>query len=105
MDCTGLSRIPGFVDVHCHGAVGVDVNEADDRWLLAIAEFLARDGVTAWMPTLVPDSDENYRRVIEAVDELMESQAEMPIAQAVGIHYEGVFANEKMCGALRPEVF
>ena len=29
----------------------------------------------------------------------------MPIAQIVGVHYEGVFANEKMCGALRPEYF
>jgi N-acetylglucosamine-6-phosphate deacetylase len=29
----------------------------------------------------------------------------MPIAQVVGVHYEGVFANEKMCGALRPQFF
>jgi N-acetylglucosamine-6-phosphate deacetylase len=35
----------------------------------------------------------------------MEIQSEMPIAQAVGVLYEGVFANEKMCGALRPEFF
>jgi N-acetylglucosamine-6-phosphate deacetylase len=35
----------------------------------------------------------------------MEVQQAMPIAQAVGVHYEGVFANEQMCGALRPEYF
>ena len=28
-----------------------------------------------------------------------------PVAQAVGVHYEGVFASEQMCGALRPEFF
>src|SRR5690606_18675713 len=28
-----------------------------------------------------------------------------PVAQAVGVHYEGVFANEAMCGALRPQYF
>jgi len=61
--------------------------------------------VTAWVPTLVPDSDENYARVIGEIDRLMEIQDEMPIAQAVGVHYEGVFANEKMCGALRPQFF
>jgi N-acetylglucosamine-6-phosphate deacetylase len=57
------------------------------------------------MPTLVPDSDENYERTILTIDHLMEIQVEEPVAQAVGVHYEGVFANEKMCGALRPEYF
>ena len=97
--------VPGFIDVHNHGAVGVDVNEADVNGLFEIAAFLASRGVTAWMPTLVPDSDENYRRVIDAIDELMEVQVGKAVAQAVGVHYEGVFASEKMCGALRPEYF
>ena len=100
-----LTLVPGFIDVHNHGAVGVDVNEANVDGLVAVAEFLARNGVTAWMPTLVPDSDENYARVIGEIDHLMEIQSAMPIAQVVGVHYEGVFANEKMCGALRPEYF
>lgn len=102
---SGLRLAAGYIDVHNHGAVGIDVNEADTDGLIEIAAFLARHGVTAWLPTLVPDSDENYRRVIEAIDRLMAIQSDMPIAQAVGVHYEGVFANEKMCGALRPEFF
>lgn len=101
----GVTLFPGFIDVHNHGAVGIDVNEADVEGLLKIAAFLASRGVTAWLPTLVPDSDENYRRVINAIDELMIVQERKPVAQAVGVHYEGVFANEKMCGALRPEYF
>ncbi|MGQ0541904.1 MAG: N-acetylglucosamine-6-phosphate deacetylase [Blastocatellia bacterium] len=105
VDCSGLSLFPGFIDLHNHGAVGVDVNAADTDGLIEIAAFLARNGVTAWLPTLVPDSDENYLRVIQAIDRLMEVQIDLPIAQAVGVHYEGVFANEKMCGALRPEYF
>ena len=104
-DLTNLAVFPGFIDVHNHGAVGVDVNEADADGLFEIATFLAKNGVTAWVPTLVPDSDENYRKAIDAIDELMEIQVDQPIAQAVGVHYEGVFANEKMCGALRPEFF
>lgn len=105
---------PGFFDVHCHGAVGVDVNEADVDGLVKISRYLASQGVTAWLPTLVPDSDENYKKVIDAIDALMDLQVEeerdsdQPIltgARAVGVHYEGVFANRKMCGALRPEYF
>ncbi|HVF30455.1 MAG TPA: N-acetylglucosamine-6-phosphate deacetylase [Pyrinomonadaceae bacterium] len=105
IDCSGLTAWPGFIDVHIHGAVGVDVNVADSDGLVEVARFLARHGVTAWMPTLVPDSDENYHRAIAAVDRLMEVQGGLPIAQAVGVHYEGVFANEQMCGALRPQFF
>src|SRR4051812_16521414 len=62
-----ITVIPGFIDVHNHGAVGVDVNAADLNGLLKVAAFLAQNGVTAWMPTLVPDSDENYSRVVAAV--------------------------------------
>jgi N-acetylglucosamine-6-phosphate deacetylase len=105
LDFEGLQILPGFIDVHNHGAVGVDVNEADADGLLEIGRFLAKHGVTAWMPTLVPDSDDNYRRVISEIDRLMLLQKDQNVAQAVGVHYEGVFANEKMCGALRPEYF
>ena len=105
VELSGTTLVPGFIDVHIHGAVGVDVNEADAGGLLRIAGFLAGKGVTAWMPTVVPDSDENYRRIIGEIDRLMELQEGKAVAQAVGVHYEGVFANEKMCGALRPEFF
>ena len=105
IDCGGLNLLPGFIDVHIHGAMGIDVNAADAEGLFEIAKFLARNGVTSWVPTLVPDSNANYARIIAAIERLMEIQAYQPIAQAVGVHYEGVFANEKMCGALRPEFF
>lgn len=105
IDCSGLTIFPGFIDMHIHGAVGVDVNAADTDELLEVARFSAANGVTAWVPTLVPDSDENYRRAISAMDRLMEIQNGRPVAQAVGVHYEGVFASEHMCGALRPEFF
>ena len=105
IDCGGLNLLPGFIDMHIHGAMGIDVNAADAEGLFEIAKFLAKNGVTSWLPTLVPDSDANYARVIAAIERLMEIQVYQPIAQAVGVHYEGVFANEKMCGALRPQFF
>ena len=104
-DCEGLTLMPGFIDVHLHGAMGIDVNTASAEDLFEMAKFLAAKGVTAWLPTLVPDSDENYKRTILEIDRLIEIQDGKPVAQAVGVHYEGVFANEKMCGALRPEFF
>lgn len=97
--------LPGFIDVHDHGAVGVDVNTASPDDLLKVSAFLATKGVTSWLPTLVPDSDDNYKRSIEAINDAMSFQADQAIAQIVGVHYEGVFANEAMCGALRPQYF
>lgn len=104
-DCSGLTLFPGFIDVHIHGAMGIDVNSADEDGLLEMAKYLSTKGVTSWLPTLVPDSDDNYARTISNIDRLMEIQTGKPVAQAVGVHYEGVFANEKMCGALRPQYF
>ncbi len=95
----------GFIDIHNHGANGFDVNESSADDLIEIGKFLASNGVTAWLPTLVPDSNENFQSVIKAIDEAMQVQKVLPVAQILGVHYEGVFANEKMCGALRPEYF
>lgn len=105
IDLGGATLYPGFIDIHIHGSAGVDTNTAGVDDLKQMAGFLASQGVTAWMPTLVPDSDETYQRTVAAIDELMEMQQNVPGAQAVGLHYEGVFANETMCGALRPEYF
>jgi N-acetylglucosamine-6-phosphate deacetylase len=105
VDCTGLTLLPGFIDIHIHGAVGVDVNSGNLDGLYAVAKFLAENGVTRWLPTLVPDSDDNYLRVVGAIERLMQIQSGEPIARVEGIHYEGVFANDKMCGALRPQFF
>ena len=105
IDLSRLKMFAGFIDIHNHGAVGVDVNTATADDLRKVGKFLASRGVTAWLPTFVPDSDEVYRKVIAAIDEVMETQSDEAIAQIVGVHYEGVFANEKMCGALRPQFF
>jgi N-acetylglucosamine-6-phosphate deacetylase len=105
IDLAGANVFAGFIDIHIHGAVGVDAMTADAVDLRKMAKFLAAQGTTAWLPTFVPASDDNYRKSIAAIDELMKTQGVEPIAQALGVHYEGVFANEKMCGALRPEFF
>jgi N-acetylglucosamine-6-phosphate deacetylase len=105
LDLRDQTLFAGFIDIHNHGAVGVDVNEASADDLRAVGKFLAENGVTAWMPTFVPDADETYRKVIGAIGETIKIQSDLPIAQIVGVHYEGVFANAKMCGALRPEFF
>lgn len=98
---------PGFIDVHLHGAVGVDTMEATTDDLHRVARFLAREGVTGWLPTLVPAPVEDYKRAANAIEKLIAEQDahRQPAARALGLHYEGPFINSAQCGALRPAYF
>ena len=109
-DLNGLTLFPGFIDVHIHGAVGVDTMKASAADLRRVSEFLAANGVTAWLPTLVPALEENYVSAVRAVDELMTEQmgpgpGSNDGARVLGIHYEGPFVNTGQCGALRSQHF
>lgn len=103
IDLSGATLLPGFIDVHIHGAVGVDVMEATPQGLQEVSQYLASQGVTAWLPTLVPGSDANYASVAAAVSEAM--RAPQVGARILGLHYEGPFVNSAQCGALHVEHF
>ncbi|HEY0727613.1 MAG TPA: N-acetylglucosamine-6-phosphate deacetylase [Pyrinomonadaceae bacterium] len=104
LDLSGAILLPGFIDVHIHGAVGIDVMEATPSGLQEVSRYLATQGVTGWLPTLVPGSDENYASVAAAVSEAMRSP-EVGGARVLGLHYEGPFVNSAQCGALHVEHF
>jgi N-acetylglucosamine-6-phosphate deacetylase len=106
LDLDGLTVYPGFIDVHIHGSVGVDTLDATADDLHRVARFLAAEGVTGWLPTLVPAPEDDYRRAVSAIKQLMSEQdGRTPAALALGVHYEGPFVNERQCGALRTEYF
>src|SRR5215207_9110173 len=102
VDLAGTTLLPGFIDVHIHGAVGIDVMAATPAGLREVSMYLASQGVTAWLPTLVPGSDENYASVAAVVSECL-NEAEG--ARVLGLHYEGPFVNSAQCGALHTEFF
>lgn len=107
IDLSGLRLFPGFIDVHIHGAAGVDMMDATADDLRSVAEFLARRGVTAWLPTLVPAPVGQYEQAVRAIEQVMKEQAGSPRARArvLGVHYEGPFVNREQCGALHKEHF
>jgi N-acetylglucosamine-6-phosphate deacetylase len=108
IDLSGATLLPGFIDVHIHGAVGVDVMNASPAALQQVSEFLASQGVTAWLPTLVPGSDVEYENVATSVAQSMRNQTDDDDergARILGLHYEGPFVNSAQCGALHVEHF
>lgn len=109
IDLPGLTLFPGFIDLHIHGAVGVDTMEANASDLVRVSQFLATRGVTGWLPTLVPAPDADYARSINAIEDAMRASggAQNPDGRAriLGVHYEGPFVNSSQCGALRAQFF
>lgn len=104
IDLSGTTILPGFIDFHIHGAVGVDVMEATPAGLHDVSRYLASQGVTAWLPTFVPASDVHYANAIDAIAESMRA-ADGAGARVLGVHYEGPFVNTAQCGALHVEFF
>ena len=101
IDLDGATLLPGFIDVHIHGAAGIDVMDATVAGLHEVSEYLASRGVTSWVPTFVPASDEHYASAIAVISEAMNG----PGARVLGVHYEGPFVNTAQCGALHTEYF
>ena len=102
IDLDGLTVFPGFIDLHIHGAIGVDTMRASAPELEKVAHFLSSRGVTSWMPTLVPGPVEQYAHAIAAIREAMGATTG---AEILGVHYEGPFVNSDQCGALHSEFF
>jgi N-acetylglucosamine-6-phosphate deacetylase len=116
IDLDGLTLFPGFIDLHIHGAVGVDMMDASTDDLHRVKEFLARNGVTAWLPTLVPAAADQYERAIGVIEQALTRTSDgnsegdhrlksAPRARVLGVHYEGPFVNNEQCGALHREHF
>ena len=102
LNLSGTTVFPGFIDVHIHGAVGVDTMEAAPDDLNRVSRFLATRGVTGWMPTLVPAPVADYER---AVNSIAAASLFDKGARVLGVHYEGPFVNTAQCGALRKQFF
>src|SRR4051812_19468640 len=102
-DLKGLTLFPGFIDVHIHGAVGFDTLAASADELCTVSQYLLKQGVTGWLPTLVPASPEDYQHALESI--AAAAQADRSGSRILGVHYEGPFVNSLQCGALHQEFF
>jgi N-acetylglucosamine-6-phosphate deacetylase len=90
---THLTAIPGFVDVHIHGAGGHDVMEGSPEAMTAVAQMVARHGTTSFVATTVTASPDDTCRSVEGIARYIATQYETDQAQAevLGVHYEGPF--------------
>ncbi|TWT13315.1 N-acetylglucosamine-6-phosphate deacetylase [Planomicrobium sp. CPCC 101079] len=90
------SALPGFVDVHIHGAAGFDAMDATAEALGGIAAALPNEGTTSFLATTMTQSE-------NAIDEALENASRFTAgdgqAEMLGIHLEGPFISAKRAGA------
>jgi N-acetylglucosamine-6-phosphate deacetylase len=100
-DFPRLVVAPGFVDIHVHGGAGHDVMQDDPSGRVGFEKFLAKHGVTSYLPTTVTAPME---RILGALDRLgnvvsaEEAEHAHVGARALGIHLEGPFISAAKCG-------
>jgi N-acetylglucosamine-6-phosphate deacetylase len=98
LDAEGLLVAPGFLDLQCNGAHGIDLASEPER-LWEVAAWLPRYGVTAWLPTVITSPTATVGRAIAAL-------AEPPpegVAAPLGLHLEGPMLAPSKRGAHPPD--
>lgn len=90
---TDKIAVPGFVDVHIHGAGGHDVMEGSANALGRVARTVAEHGTTSFLATTVTANPEVTCRSVEGMAKYIAAQqaTEEVRAEVLGIHFEGPF--------------
>ncbi len=89
IDASGKAVIPGLIDVHTHGCIGLDTMDADFEKMCL---YHAKNGTTSWLPTAMTMDFDSLKKVDTA-------KFNFKGAQILGIHYEGPYISKKYKGA------
>ncbi|HPX33118.1 MAG TPA: N-acetylglucosamine-6-phosphate deacetylase [Erysipelotrichaceae bacterium] len=100
-DYGSLRVLPGFIDIHSHGAYGFDTNDGKEEGLRNwIKRLPADEGVTSFLPTTITQSVEVLSNAVANVAKVVRDGYEG--ANVLGINFEGPYLDMKYKGA-QPE--
>lgn len=97
LDLEGKLLIPGFIDVHIHGADGADAMDGSIESLQKISKYLASKGTTNFLATTLTSSKETLKKVLSCIGEVQNQ--EMEGANIFGAHMEGPYFDVEYKGA------
>ena len=96
IDANGSYAVPGFIDIHCHGCLGLAFNGATREDVKAIADFHLSRGTTTMLATTSTSSMDEITEALELCEEHIKNEERTCIA---GIHMEGPWLSPAQCGA------
>ena len=98
-DMSGKIILPGFIDIHIHGANGGDAGDNAKESLDKMSAYLAKNGVTSFCPTTMTQPIE---KLVETARFISSYKSEAG-AKIVGINFEGPYLSKEKCGAQNAE--
>ena len=93
--------VPGFIDIHTHGAYDFDTNDGEPEGLRNWMKRIPEEGVTAILPTTVTQMPDVLTNAVANVAAVVKEGYEG--AEILGIHFEGPFLDMEYKGAQPPE--
>jgi N-acetylglucosamine-6-phosphate deacetylase len=94
--------VPGFVDLHINGLVGVDFLSTDLDGYRAASAALAGTGVTAYLPTFITSPLGDYDGALQVAGAAAQELGGVG-ARVLGVHLEGPYLSPRWPGAHDPE--
>ena len=101
IDLNGQVVLPGFIDLHVHGAMGYDTMDASSEALEAMAQFYAQHGVTSFLATTWTDTDSRIMVALQTARDCVGRTWQG--AQLLGVHLEGPYLATEKAGAQNPD--
>lgn len=96
LDAEGMFLVPGFVDVHTHGAMNQDFSDGSPEGLPTLSRYYAAHGVTSFLATTMTLKEPVLMPAMEAVRDFRRPHKG---AKCAGIHLEGPFLSYAKRGA------
>lgn len=100
-DYEELRVVPGFIDIHTHGAYDFDTNDGEPEGLRNWLRRIPEEGVTAILPTTVTQMPDVLKKAVANVAAVAAEGYEG--AEMLGIHFEGPYLDMEYKGAQPPE--
>jgi N-acetylglucosamine-6-phosphate deacetylase len=91
--------VPGFIDVHIHGAGGADTMDATTEALNTMASILPQEGTTSFLATTITQDQDEILKALRNAADYISNHNHSGKAEVLGVHLEGPFINETRKGA------